>query len=71
MHPCDRMAKCPLPCVSYRSFKKFQISTSEFGTVSKRRQMQASTDEFLAMVTKGVVHSVHKVVTQSSFSVIH
>ena len=31
--------------------------------------MQACTDEFLAMVTEGVVHSVCKVVTQTSVGV--
>ena len=31
--------------------------------------MQACANEFLAMVTKGVVHAVYKVVTRSSFGV--
>ena len=30
-------------------------------------QMQACADEFLATVTEGVVHSVYKVLTWSSF----
>ena len=47
----------------------FKISASEFGTMGIRRQMRACTDEFLAMVTEGVVHSVQKVVTWSCFSV--
>ena len=39
----------------------FKISAFEFGTMSKRRRMQACTDEFLATVTEGVVHDVYKV----------
>ena len=31
--------------------------------------MRACADEFLAMVTEGVIHGVYKVVTQSSFGV--
>ena len=38
--------------------------------VGMYRRMRACTDEFLAMVIEGVVHSVYKVVTQSSFSVV-
>ena len=45
------------------------LPASEFGTVGMCRQMQACTDEFLAMVTGGVVHGVYEVATQSSFSV--
>ena len=30
----------------------------------------ARTYEFLTMITKGVVHSVHKVVIRSSFAII-
>ena len=37
MWPCDTVAKCPLPCTFYQSFKMFKISASEFGTVSMRR----------------------------------
>ena len=33
------------------------------------RQMQIHPDEFLAMVTEGVVHGVYKVVTWSPFGV--
>ena len=35
-----------------------------------RRRKRACSHKFLAMVTKRVVHSVHKVVTRLSFSVI-
>ena len=31
--------------------------------------MQACADEFLAMVTEGIVHGVYKIVTRSSFGV--
>ena len=65
----DTMAKGSLPCVSYTSFKMFKISASEFCTMNIRRHMQACVDEFLAMVTEGVVHAVYKVVTRSSFGV--
>ena len=64
------VANCPLPCTSYGSFKLFKISTSDFRTVGMHRQKRACTDEFLAMVTEGVVHSVYKVVTWWSFGVI-
>ena len=67
MRPCDTVAKHPLPCASYGSFKMFNTSASEFGTVSMYRQIRACTDEFLATVTEGVVHGVYKVMTQSSF----
>ena len=50
--------------------KCLNISTSEFGTMGSHRQVRACVDEFLSMVTKGVVHGVPKVVTPSSFSVI-
>ena len=43
------------------------MSDAEFGSVNMRRQMQACVDEFLAMVTEGVVHGVYKVVTRLSF----
>ena len=48
----------------------FKISASEFGIVSMRRRFRACAYEFLAAVTKGVVHDVHKVVIGLSFSVI-
>ena len=47
----------------------FKISTSEFGTVFMRRQMEACTDEFLTRVTEGVIHNVYKMVTWLSFGV--
>ena len=50
-------------------FKMLKISSSEFGTVSMRRQIQACADEFISTVTEGVVDSVYKVVTRLSFSV--
>ena len=59
MQPCGTVAKCPLPCMSCRSFKMFKIATSEIGTLSMSRPIQACTDEFLAMVTEGVVHGVY------------
>ena len=40
-----------------------KISASKLGTV------QAGTDEFLAMVTEGLVYGVYQVVTWSSFGV--
>ena len=36
----------------------FKIFASEFGTLSMHRRVQAFVDEFLVMVTEGVVHSV-------------
>ena len=66
MRKCDIVAKRPTLCMSYRSFKN---SASEFGTLQMHRRMQLCTNEFLAEVTEGVVHGVHKVVTQSSFGV--
>ena len=45
------------------------VKISEFDTVSMRRQMRTCTDEFLALVTEGVVHGVYKFVTRSSFGV--
>ena len=65
MRLCESVANHPLPYVSYASFEKFQISTSVFGTVSMSRRFCACTYEFLALVTEGVVHSVHKVVIWS------
>ena len=69
MLPCKSVANCPLPCESH-GFQKFQISASDFGTVSMRRRFRPCAYEFLTMVTKGVVHCVHKVVIQSSFGLI-
>ena len=66
---CTLVTKCPLPRVFYRSFKRFKIANSEFGTVSMCRQMHACADEYLAAVTESVVHSVYRVVTQSFFGV--
>ena len=66
MRPCDAVAKRQLPC---GSFKMFKISASEFRTMGMCRQMQACTDEFLATVPEDVIHSVYKVVTQSSFGI--
>ena len=63
MRPCDTVANIHYLAVSYGSFRMFKISTSEFGTVSMSRQMQECTDEFPAMVTEEVAHSVHKAVT--------
>ena len=71
MRPCEIVAKCPLPFAYYKSFKLFQISTSQFCTVGIHRRLWACTDEFLSRVTEGIVHGVHKVVTQSYFSVTH
>ena len=48
----------------------FKISISDFGTVGMHRQKEVCADKFLAMVTEGVVHSVYKVVTRSSSSVM-
>ena len=60
----------PLPCASYRSFKMFKISASDFGTVGMHTRKQACADKFLATIIEGVVHGGYKVVTQSSFSII-
>ena len=60
----------PIPCESYRSFKLFKISASDFDTVSMCRRLSACAYEFLTKVAKGVVHGVHKVVIPSSFSLI-
>ena len=68
MAPCDRVAKHPLPCESHSCFQKFKISASEFSTVAMHKRFRAY--EFLTMVTEGVVHSVRKVVTRSSFGVV-
>ena len=68
MRPCESVANHPLPCESHGCFQKFQISVSDFGTVGMCRR--ECTYESLTMVTEGVVHSVHKVVIQSSFGVL-
>ena len=70
IRPCDTVTKVLLPRVTYGSFKRFKISSSGLLTMSMRRRMRACADEFLAMVTEGLVHGVRKVVTRSSFSVI-
>ena len=48
----------------------FEISASEFGTMSMHRQFCACAYECLTTVTEGVVHGVHKIVVRSSFGVI-
>ena len=48
----------------------FKISSSDFRTLGMRRQKRGCADEYLATVTKAVVHGVHKVVTGASFGVI-
>ena len=60
----------PKPYASHGSFKMFQISASELGTLGMHRRMRACADEFLATVTEGVVHNVYKVVIRSSFAVV-
>ena len=47
----------------------FKISASDFSTVGMRRRFRPCAYEFLTMVTKGVVHSVHMVI-QSFLGVI-
>ena len=47
VRPCESVAKRPLPCESYRSFKQFKISTSDFDIVSMRRGFHACAYEFL------------------------
>ena len=66
MWTCNTVAKRLLPSTSYGSYEMFNISASEFCTVGMCRRMPVCADEFLAMVTEGVVHSV---VTLSSFGV--
>ena len=44
MRPCNTVAKCILPCVSYGSFKMFKISATEFHTMGICRRMRACTD---------------------------
>ena len=62
MRPCDTVANCSLPCVSYGSFKLFKMSASDFGTVGMGRSKRACADKFLAtMVTEGVGHGLYKV----------
>ena len=64
MQPCNRMAKLSLLSTFYKSFKMSKLSSSEFGTMYMWRGMQACEDEFLAMVTEGVVCGVYKVMNQ-------
>ena len=59
------MAKRPLPCESYQSFRLFQISASDFGM----RRFCVCTYKFLTVVTEVVVHGAHKAVVWSSFGV--
>ena len=60
----------PLPCTSYQSFNIFEVSASDFGTMSMRRRFRACTYEFLSTVAEGMVNGVYKVVIRLSFSVI-
>ena len=69
-HLASQLTTLPLPCESYRIFRLLKISASDFGTVGMRGQFRAYMNEFLATVTEGVVHGVHKVVIWSSFGVI-
>ena len=64
MKPCDTVAKCPLPSAFYESFKIFNTSTFDFGTMSMYRQKRVCADKFLATVPEGVIHDVYKVLTQ-------
>ena len=70
MQPCESVVNHPFLCASYRSLKIFEVSTSDFGTVSMCIRFRAYVYKFLSMVTEGVVHGVHKVVIWSSFGVI-
>ena len=63
----ESVANCPLPCKSYGSSELFKISAFDFRIMAMYRWFCACTYEFLTMVTKGVVHRVHKVVIRSSF----
>ena len=59
MQPFESVANCLLPCMSYQSFEIFEVSTSDFSTMSMHRRFRAY--EFLTTVTEGVVHDAHKV----------
>ena len=48
----------------------FEISAFDRLTMSMCRCMQVCVDEFLTLITEGVVHGVCKVVTRLSFCVI-
>ena len=65
MQPCESVANHPLPCVSEASLEEFQISSSNFGTMSMHRRFRAY--EFLTTVTEGVDHGVHTVLIWLSF----
>ena len=65
MQPCESVVNHPLPCAFYASFQKFQISASDFGTVTMHRQFRTYVYEFPITVTEGLVHNVHKVVIRS------
>ena len=69
MPPCDTVVKRLLPCMFCECFKMSKLSTSEFGNMGMHRLMHAQ-DEFLTMVTEGVVHGVHKVVAWTYRGVI-
>ena len=47
--------------------KFLEVSASDFG--SMRRRFFTYANEFLTMVTEGVVHGVHRVLIRSSFGV--
>ena len=66
------MANGPLPCVSYEVLKCLKFPPLNFvpWTCADNSEHAHCADEFLATVAEGVVHSVYKVVTRSSFSVI-
>ena len=70
MQPCESVSNHPLPCESYQSFKIFEISTPDFGTVSMHRRFCTCTYEFLTRVTEGMVHNISKVVIWSSLGVM-
>ena len=70
MPPCETVSNCPLSCSSYRSFEIFEVSASDFDTVSMCRRFRACMYEFLTIVTESVVHDVHKVVIWLSFGII-
>ena len=69
MRLCGTVVKRSLRSVFYGTFKMFKISASEFNTMGMNRWKLVCVDEFLTMVTEGVVHGVYKVMTLSSFGV--
>ena len=66
--PCESVVNRPLPCVSYQSFKIYEISAYDFGTMSMRRRFHACVYEFLSMVIESVVHYAHKVVIRCNMA---